>query len=153
MWPFSRKPLDVAKLPSIDSDRYQWQVALIESDDGPLIIRKNTTAKKWAKHPALPIKLGFAIPLNSPNEGGLPDPVENERLDEIEDFIVKTLAVDAIGLQVLTITNGVMKEFIFYITDGLDIGSIHNRLQEQCTTHEVQCIAQRETDWETYATF
>jgi hypothetical protein len=153
MWPFSKKPLNIENLPRIDSDVYQWEVGLIESDEGPMIIRKNATAKKWAKHASLPIKLGFAIPLNSPNQGGLPDPAENERMDEIEDMIVAALADVATGIQVLTITNGVMKEFVFYVAEGLDIGKVHQQLQADCTTHDVQCIAEREKNWETYAAF
>jgi len=83
----------------------------------------------------------------------LPDPAENERMDEIEDMVVAALASAATGIQVLTITNGVMKEFVFYIADGLDIGKVHQQLQADCTTHDVQCIAEREKDWETYSAF
>ncbi len=38
-------------------------VAMIE-DEQPLIIRLHVSARDWAEHASLPIKLGFACPLN-----------------------------------------------------------------------------------------
>lgn len=152
MWPFTRTPMDLGQLSQKKAD-HQWQVAMRESPDGPMIIRKNLTAKQWAKHPQLSIKLGFAIPLLAPTPGGLPDPAENQQLDPIEDLIVQRFSQATTGLQVLAITNGVMKEFIFYTVEGWDIGRLHQQLQSECQSHEVQCIAERDPKWKVYFAF
>ena len=89
------------------------------------IIRYNETAKDWSGHPGLPVKLGFAVPLNSSNEVGLPEPGENEQLEEIEDVILREVEARTIGLHALVLTTGTMKEFVFYIPRGVDIKSIH----------------------------
>ena len=66
MWPFSKK---IRKLePPID-DEQRWSVALGRTREGPVLVRFNETAGEWVAHPDLPIKLGFAVPLNRPNEG------------------------------------------------------------------------------------
>ncbi len=99
MWPFSKSQPDISTLPPVSAEPYEWQLAMANTKDGPLIVRKNSSAQVWAKHPKLTIKLGFAIPLNAPNQGGLPDPDENEQLDEIEDLIVTKLSGSATDYQ------------------------------------------------------
>ena len=87
MWPFNRRQKDLNTLPPISSEAHAWSVAKATYDESPLIVRFNSSAKEWVGHKALAIKLGFAVPLNTPNDGGLPDPAENEQLDNIEDII------------------------------------------------------------------
>lgn len=153
MWPFSRKSLDINTLPPISSESFSWGVAQAGYDDSPLLIRFNETAKDWQGHPELPIKLGFAIPLNSPNEGGLPDPEENEQLNEIEDLITGEVGSRATGIHALVLTTGEMKEFVFYISPGADIKTMHETLMQVVSTHEVQCMAVNEPKWDTYQQF
>ena len=141
MWPFKRKQLDIETLPSLSNDQEAWGVAQTNVDSSPLIIRFNEVAQDWIGHSELPIKLGFAIPLNSPNERGLPTPEENQQLNEIEDLILRKLESHTRGLHVLVLTNGVMKELIFYIPTGVDIKSIHEAIQAAVETHEIQCLA------------
>jgi hypothetical protein len=137
----------------LTEEESEWAVALIEYDEKPTIIRRNQSAKKWSGHKELPVRLGFAIPLQKPIEGGLPDPEENEVLDSIEDQIIDTLASKTVGIYALAITNGEMKEFIFYIPENVDIKSIHEHLQKQITSHEVQCLAEMDPSWNIYKQF
>ncbi len=153
MWPFKRKQLDIATLPQLTQDSHSWGVAQAEVDSSPLIIRYNESAQSWVGHSELPIKLGFAIPLNSPNEGGLPDPGENEQLNDIEDTIVREIEARTRALHALALTTGVMKEFVFYIPRGTDIKSIHEGIQTSVATHEVQCMAINEPKWDSYRQF
>jgi hypothetical protein len=153
MWPFGSGKKSLKDLPSITSDDYSWGVAQADYDGSPLIVRFNSTAKEWQGHTDLPIKLGFAIPLNSPNEGGLPDPAENQQLNDIEDIVCKEVAERAQGLQVLALTMGTMKEIVFYIAPGADIKTIHESVQAKVKTHEVQCMAEMESNWDTYGSF
>jgi hypothetical protein len=153
IWPFSRTPRDLSTLPPLTEEESEWAVALIEYDEKPTIIRRNQSAKKWSGHKELPVKLGFAIPLQTLVEGGLPDPEENEVLDSIEDQIIETLASKTVGIYALAITNGEMKEFIFYIPENVDIKSIHEYLQKKVTSHEVQCLAEMDNSWNIYKQF
>lgn len=153
IWPFRRQSRNMSTLPALTDDAHEWGVAQGEFEGAPMIVRYNVSAREWMEHPKLNVKLGFAIPLNQPNPGGLPNPDENLQLQQIEDRILEELAAHATGIQALAITNGEMKEFIFYISEGADIASIHETLQTEITSHDVQCMAVREPAWDTYRDF
>jgi len=153
MWPFRSKRPDISTLPRITDESQSWGLAQADVDSSPLIIRYNQSAKDWAGHPELPIKLGFAIPLNSPNQGGLPDPGENEQLNDIEDVVIREIEARTRAVQALALTTGVMKELVFYLPRGADIKSIHEAVQAVAATHEVQCMAVNEPNWDSYRQF
>ena len=142
---------NLRKLPSDGDER--WGVARGEDDGAPFVVRFNETAGEWAGHPDLPIKLGFAVPLNCPNDGGLPDPAENLELFGIEDVIVRQVLSTVVGVHALTLTNGVMKEWVFYVAPGADIARLHEDVRRQVTSHDVQCMAVEERKWELYRAF
>lgn len=153
MWPFSAKSKNILELPPISDESHTWGVAQGKYGGAPLIVRFSQTAKEWCAHPELPIKLGFAIPLNSPDEGGFPDRAENEQLNDIEDTICREVAERTKGLHALVLTTGVMKELIFYIPRGVDIKTLHEAIQALVSTHEVQCMAVHEPKWDSYKEF
>jgi len=150
IWPFSKSP---RKLQLPPEDDHHWGVVEGEYNGAALIVRFNRTAGEFAGHAGLPLKLGFAIPLNLPNEGGLPDPDENVDLDAIEDVIRREVAAATSGIHVMVLTTGVMKELIFYIAPGADIATLHQSVQNKVTGHEVQCMAVGDPDWESYRAF
>ncbi len=153
MWPFSRRWKDLGCLPAITDPSHTWVLAQGEHAGKPLIVRFSESAKEWCAHPGLPIKLGFAVPLNSPDEGGLPTPDENEQLDAIEDTIRTRVAATTNGVHALVLTMGTMKEFVFYIPRGVDIGTLHRAIQAAVSTHQVQCMAVSEPTWGSYKAF
>ena len=153
MWAFSRKMRDISSLPAMSDEGRPWGVTQGVFDGSPLIVRYNESAEDWIAHPELPIKLGFAVPLNAPQENGLPDPAENEQLNDIEDVIVREVAERTVGLHALVLTTGTMKEFVFYIPEGADIKTIHETIQQMVSTHEVQCMAVKEPKWDSYKDF
>jgi hypothetical protein len=153
MWPFSRRPKDIADLPAITDASHAWGVAQGNYDGAPLIVRFSQTAKEWCSHPELPIKLGFAVPLNSPTEGGLPDPVENQQLDDVEDTIRDHVAASTKSVHALVLTTGTMKEFVFYVPSGVDVKTLHEAIQVAVPTHQVQCMAVKEPNWDSYRAF
>jgi hypothetical protein len=149
-WPFSKKDREL-RIPSVDSQR--WSVARADSGRGPVLVRSNDAARELRGHPALPIKLGFVVPLNRPNEGGLPDAEENEQLAAVEDLIATRVLAAGAGVHALTLTTGVMKEWVFYVATGLDIAGLHAEVQDSVSSHEVQCMAVQEPGWESYREF
>ena len=150
MWPFSKKsqPLE---LPPDDEQR--WNIAQADDGGNPLIVRFNETARSWAEHEAFPVRLGFAVPLNQPVPGGLPEPAENATLLEVEDVILGIVQPAVTGLHVLTLTDGQMKEWVFYIAPGADVAQLHARIRSQVTTHDVQCMAVEDRQWKSYRDF
>lgn len=150
VWPFSKTPRKLEVPPERD---HRWGLAQAEDEGRVLLVRYNQTAGQWAGHPNLPVKLGFAIPLNRPNEGGLPDPDENAELGPIEDLISREVLSATHGVHALTLTNGVMKELVFYIGPGTDVGKLHERVRSKVLSHEVQCMAVEERGWESYRGF
>jgi hypothetical protein len=150
VWPLTKTP---RKLDLPPDDQQRWGVAQAERDGTPILVRFNETAGEWTGHADLPIKLGFAVPLNRPNEGGMPDAAENAELLAIEDVICRQVSSTAIGLHVLTLTTGVMKEWIFYVVPGADIAKLHADIRNQVSSHDVQCMADKERGWQSYRGF
>jgi hypothetical protein len=150
MWPFGNKYGPLAELNAKDD---RWSVIHARLDDDEILLRINDTAKKWVGHPEMNLKLGFAIPLNQPRPGDLATAEENKVLQEIEDLIYDTVAKRCTGMPVLVITDGRMKEFVFYIVPGPDLKQIHLGIQDLVKTHEVQCIGVIEKKWDSYVYF
>jgi hypothetical protein len=150
VWPFTKKSRKL-DLPAADQQR--WGVGQAEDDGAPLMVRFNQTAGEWAGHADLPIRLGFAVPLNHPNEGGLPNPAENAELFAVEDVICRHVSAKALGLHALTLTTGVMKEWVFYVAPGADIARLHEEIRSQVASHDVQCLAVEDQRWDSYRAF
>lgn len=149
MWPF-KKHLEIETL---DDSKHKWSVAEASSAAGPMIIRINSTAQDWAKHPSLGIRVGFAVPLKHPNPQGMPEPDESEKLGHVEDAIRDCVKSTGPSVHALTITTGTFKEFVFYIKNGDRVAEIHKKLIEEITSHEVQCTAEHDPRWNVYASF
>ena len=118
-----------------------------------LLVRFNETARKWEGHPDLSLRVGFAVPLSSPNPGSLPSAEENEALAAVEDIVIEEVLSRAVGFHALALTNGEMKEFVFYISEGVDIRQIHMAVRSRVPTYDIQCMAVRDRDWQSYKEF
>jgi hypothetical protein len=66
---------------------------------------------------------------------------------------VERVLTNAVGLHAMTLTTGVMKEYVFYIAPGLDIAGLHAALLKDVSSHDVQCIAIEEQEWESFRDF
>jgi hypothetical protein len=149
MWPF-KKDLPINAL---DADNDMWSVMDASTGNELMLVRINSTARRWIKHPALGIRVGFAIPLNHPNSHGEPASLENFALNQVEDKILAYLKASGPAIHVLTITTGTFKEFVFYIQNGDSLESIHERIKTETPSHEVQCIASYDPKWTLYSSF
>ncbi len=150
IWPFSKseRPLELPP-----EDEHRWGVVQAEFDGAPLVVRYNETAAGFRGHSELPIKLGFAVPLRNQVEGGLSDTGEDAELDAIEELIALKVAASTRGVYALALTTGAMKEFVFYIAPDADIANLHEDIQSQVSSHDVQCMAVEERKWESYRAF
>ncbi len=149
MWPFKKQ----LQIETLNDNDHKWLVAEATNADGPMIIRVNTSAKAWAKHPLLNIRVGFAIPLKQQNPKGLPAPEENIELNQVEDLICSLVKSTGPALQVLAIATGTFKEFVFYMKNGDRVAEIHKQVMSEITSHEIQCVAEHDPKWTVYASF
>jgi hypothetical protein len=127
-----------------------WKIFQGEFDGNPIVVRTNFHLLPFAGDTELTLKISFAIPLNAKVPGGLPEPEENAAIAEIEDEIFGALRSQGSVVEALAITTGTYKEFVFYSKPGIDIKSIHEGLMTRIRSHEVQCIAEMDPDWEIY---
>src|SRR6185503_13592810 len=93
-------------------------------------------------------RVGVTIPLRNPRPDGLPDKVESERLQSIEDALIAASKERAILVAVIT-TSG-MRKFVFYTETGDWIPDFHQQMMRSTSSHEVQCMAQHDPDWTVY---
>ena len=97
------------------------------------------------------IQIGVAVPLNDPDDRGLPCDGEAETLGNIEDLVVDIAGDRAVLVGV--ITTGSMREFILYTRSGDWIEGLHTQLSASVTTHRIDMMAQHDPDWTTYQSF
>lgn len=137
----------------IDPKKHRWSVNKIDYDGAPLFVRINESAHDLIGHPDYGIKLGFAVPMRPAARTSIPDPDENEALAKLEERIIATVANGSDGVHVLTLTNATMKELVFYIKAGADIGAMHESLRQPDLTHDVQCQAVWDREWKAFTDF
>jgi len=148
MWPFKKQ--EDKEISKLDSDKHAWSVIEASSSQGPMLARVNDTAKEWAKHHKLRIRVGFAFPLKNQNPEGMPDPEENKTFDQIEDEICSLIAKTGPSIEVLAITTGTFKEFVYYIENGAGIEAAHKAAISKIPDYEVQCYGENDPEWNGY---
>lgn len=150
MWPFSSRRKPVREVPPILGVDHQWEGRVLKVDGSPLVVRFNRSAWNWVGHPELPIKLGFAIPIDH-SSPVLPHAIKPHADSVlIEDVILREVNARTKGLYVLALTNTAMREFVFYVPPSTDFAAIHHAIQRNAGGLEVQCMAQEEPSWSAF---
>ncbi|MBC8114434.1 MAG: DUF695 domain-containing protein, partial [Candidatus Saccharimonas sp.] len=116
-----------------------------EGDGKPMIVRVNSSAKEYAGHPDLPVRLGVAIPLHAPRPDGLPNEAESEQLGDIEDRLFD--AIGTAGRVVLIITTSGMREFVSYVRTADAAEQVAQSVRTATATHELQHYAENDPKW------
>ena len=55
------------------------------------------------------------------------------------------------SIQVLAITSGTFKEFVFYVKDASTIEAIRKEAIEKFTPYEIQCYGEKDPKWQLYS--
>lgn len=131
----------------------RWSVLTGEHDGRPMFVRRNESAKELRGHASYGHRVGVAIPLCDPDPRGLPKPEESALLGEIEDVLADSLEANQDSLQVLAITTGSMREFMFYtrVPDAIEQRVI--AIRARFPSHEVQFYVAHDPKWEGFAQF
>ena len=127
-----------------------WGISQGVYEDKVAFIRINSGLKELARHPEYAHQVGIAVPLNSPNEHGLPESAEGEELGIIEDHLLDSLEIDNESLFVGVITTGGMREFVFYTSNPDQVVNKFKTIQGLVSTHELQLMIQLDKDWRTF---
>ncbi len=129
----------------------RWTVAEGQHGGNRMLVRMNTSAKDYAEHPELPVRLGIAIPLHAPRPDGMPNDVETKQLGEIEDRLFGALG--ASGRVVLIISTNGMREFVSYVRTPDDAARVAQSVRAATTTHEVQHYVESDPKWDLFGQF
>ncbi|MBI5203319.1 MAG: DUF695 domain-containing protein [Nitrospirae bacterium] len=130
-----------------------WNVLQGDMNGKPIFIRVDTQWKESSRKTQYPYRIGIAIPLNNPNNDGLPSNDEMNILNSIEDLIDKELIQEGKTILTLIITTNSMREFVLYTNIPKVIQSKYNVLKNKVKTHEVQMIIENDPKWEVYKSF
>lgn len=124
-----------------------WSLHELSLGEETVLVRRNDSASP--KNPSgHSVKLGLAIPFKKPAIGGFPDPDESDALGPVEDQIIAAVSEATTCVHVLTVTNKQCRELVFYVKPGADTAGLHKRLQEQIQSHDVQCMAVSDPQWQ-----
>lgn len=118
-----------------------------------MLIRRNDSAAELKGHPEYRFRVGITVPLRTPDERGLPTTEESNQLNAIEDSLSNLLQADERSLQVLAITTGGMREFVFYSRDSAHAEAVLRDNQSAPSGHELQSYVSEDPQWQLYAQF
>jgi hypothetical protein len=118
-----------------------------------MFVRRNDSASELLGHSEFRFRVGVAVPLKAPNEDGFPGNDEMEQLNVIEDTLSSRLEAEQQSLQVLAITTGGMREFVFYTRDAAAAKAILEQLRATESTHELQGYIAEDPKWSAYRQF
>jgi uncharacterized protein DUF695 len=129
----------------------EWVVLQGTFDGQPMFARFNTGYRDASDREQYAVQVAVVIPFNEPNEHGMPQQSELEQLDQIEDLVDEKSRDRAVFVGVFTTT--AIRQFMLYTEASDWVASFHQELQAAVTTHEVECMAVRDPDWNHYRTF
>jgi hypothetical protein len=149
VWPFKKKYLPPEELEFSD----QWSLSEGTHAGNSLIVRVNRGVDQAIGHPDFSHRAGVAIPLRDPDENGFPIGDEAAQLQTVEDLLVERLAAERLGIFVLTISTGGMREFVFYTRDPEVTHHALEDVNRLVGSHEVQHIIEPDPKWSVYKQF
>ena len=115
-----------------------------------LFVRKNNGAGTVANRKTFNYRLGFAFPLNSPNQNGDPSQGELAELNKIEDLLVERLEKHENALQVLAIRGPGFQEYVFYVKEEFAKNWSEKETLASIKSHKVQSYREKDADWTVY---
>jgi Family of unknown function (DUF695) len=139
--------------PTVDeaSQSAGWHVFEGQYDGRPLLARFNAALRDARDRSTFPIQIGVAVPLNAPDDRGMPSEAELAELAALEERVIKAAAGHAV--LVGSITTNSMREFVLYSQSPEWIESFDHALQAAVEGHEVQVMARSDPDWNVYGQF
>jgi len=130
-----------------------WSVGQGSVEGRPLFVRVNTGAAAIRGEPSLRTRVGITVPLQAPDDEGLPDAREMSRLSEIEDSLGVALGVGARTVHVLVITTSGVREFVYHTTASAEVQAAVDAVATQFPDYELELDMEDDADWSVYSRF
>jgi len=130
-----------------------WTVKQGHFNGKPIFMRRNDSANALAGHTEYRFRVGVAIPLLKPNEDGLPSSEEMDQLNAIEDALQTRMEAGQDSLQVLAITTGGMREFVFCTRAPERARESIEQVRMSSAPHELQSYVEEDPKWELFKQF
>ena len=131
----------------------KWVVMEGKHGENAMFVRRNISATELAGSPEFRHRVGVAVPLNAPNELGLPDDSEAVQLNAIEDSLNLVLCSGQNALQVLVITTSGMREFIYYTREPKACPLAFDAVQAEARSHKLQAYVAEDPKGRLFAQF
>ncbi len=144
---FKKKPAPVYPSES------KWNVSTGSHDGRAMIVRRNQSATDLIGHVDYAHRVGFAMPLLTPNEDGLPTGEESSVLNEIEDALADSIETGQDGLLTVIVTTSGMREFVFYTRKPGDIESVATAIRQAFPSYDIQFYIASDKNWDGYKQF
>jgi hypothetical protein len=131
----------------------RWTLATGEDGGKPLIFRIRIQAPLFASKSSFPHLLAVCWNYESPNEQGMPDPADAQRMSELEDLLEEGLeGVCQAFLTVIVTGNGV-REWQWYARDTDVIIDLVNKTLGHLEPFPIELSFQDDPEWEGYSQF
>jgi hypothetical protein len=131
----------------------KWTVLEGTQAGKPMYVRRNESVNALQESGQFPFRLGVAVQFARPaSADGLPDHEEMEALGILEDALCEALEADQVALEVLAITTGGMREFVFYARDRTVVERITG-LKPRFPQYRLTSYVADDPAWGLYAEF
>lgn len=131
----------------------KWSILTGQEFEKPIIVRRNNSVQQYAENSAFIYRVGITVLLLKPNEVGLPSKEEVASLDQIEDELNNQLEKEGDSIQVLVITTGGMREFVYYSCNSKLIEQVIYNTRKKFSSHEIQFYVKEDKEWSIYKEF
>lgn len=131
----------------------KWSILTGQEFEKPIIVRRNNSVQQYAENSAFIYRVGITVLLLKPNEVGLPSKEEVESLNQIEDELTNQLEKEGKSIQVLVITTGGMREFVYYSRNSKFIEQVIYNTRKKFPSHEIQFYVKEDKEWSIYKEF
>lgn len=131
----------------------KWSILTGQEFEKPIIVRRNNSVQEYAENSAFIYRIGITVLLLEPNEVGLPSKEEVASLDQIEDELNNQLEKEGDSIQVLVITTGGMREFVYYSCNSKLIEQVIYNTRKKFSSHEIQFYVKEDKEWSIYKEF
>ena len=127
----------------------EWQIGEGVHEGERLIARVNVGARDLIGDAQYPLRIGIAIPFQSPQKDGMPSKDENQLFGRIEDLIYDYFNGKHRGVPCLIITTHGMREFIVYATTD-NVADLIGSLSQHFPAYDFQHYVEQDKDWDVY---
>ena len=136
--------------PSVADDG--WNVAQLEKDGKPLLVRYRNERPQNVETDAFPFLLSTTWAYQ-PNEFALPSADEMELMDKFEDALASALETSQTAHLMVVLTGSGERDWLWYIRGEAEAMRLVNQALKGHKPYPIQFSVQKDRGWKAYAQF